>query len=546
MGRLAAVYVLFAAILAAAAGLAFYGYSYSSELATRDRMVILDTMRELAEEKRLGIESSIIETDRQVFDGVDLDDLVGWGERLRKGPRLPIEAVAILDERGTIIPDGFFMVARRPRRPGEQEGEPDPLPGAHREFLETRVIPELDLRGTDEQRRSLFRNYDGRSYLFSWARRGQGGRTVYVLVEADVNYVVAEVFRQFFEVDSKRIYQVVDERGVVRYGHEEGFAGVPEDEIIEQRFIDTMSTWRLRVAQRDRPPRAPSSRRIVDLVLIGTALAIIVAGFVFLVLAARRERRANELKSEFISNVSHELKTPLSIISMFGEMLSMGRTSSPEQAREYAEIIRRESSRLSRLIDNVLDFSKLERGAEVFEYGDGDIGDVVARACELTRHRLDRAGMTMSVDIDPELPAIRLDANAMTLASLNLLDNAIKYAAEGKKIEVSLRRRADRIVLEVRDFGPGIAPDEQHHIFDRFYRARAVRLRPIRGSGIGLALVKRIAEAHGGGVTVDSEPGQGACFRLWLPAKDASGRLAVGAELNRDPGSEHTAGGTLT
>jgi len=367
-----------------------------------------------------------------------------------------------------------------------------------------------------------------------------------VLVEADVNYVVAEVFRQFFEVGSKRIYQVVDERGEVRYGHEAGFAGVPDDEIIEERFRDTMSTWRLRVAQRDRPPRAPSSRRIIDLFLIGTALAIIVAGFVFLVLAARRERRANELKSEFISNVSHELKTPLSIISMFGELLSMGRTSSPDQAREYAEIIRRESSRLSRLIDNVLDFSKLERGAEVFEYGDADIGDVVARACELTGHRLDRAGMTMSVDIDPDLPPIRLDANAMTLATLNLLDNAIKYAADGKKIAVSLHQRGDRIVLEVRDFGPGIAAEEQHAVFDRFYRARAVRLRPIRGSGIGLALVKRIAEAHGGGVTVDSEPGQGACFRLWVPAKDVSGRLAVDAELNRDPGSEHTAGGTLT
>jgi two-component system phosphate regulon sensor histidine kinase PhoR len=154
--------------------------------------------------------------------------------------------------------------------------------------------------------------------------------------------------------------------------------------------------------------------------------------------------------------------------------------------------------------------------------------------------------MTMQVDIEPDLPLIKLDANAMTLATLNLLDNAIKYAADGKRLDVALRLREDRMELEVRDHGPGIEPDEQEAIFDRFYRARAVRLKPIRGSGIGLALVKRIAEAHGGGVTVDSAPGRGACFCLWLPARGISARTAVGAGLNREAETEQTAGGTVT
>src|SRR5690349_13588498 len=109
MGRLAAVYVLFAAILAAAAGLAFYGYSYSSEAATRDRLVLMDTLTDLADEKRLGIETIIAETDREVFDSVDLDDLIGWGERLRKDPP-PVEAIAVLDERGAIVPDGLKLI----------------------------------------------------------------------------------------------------------------------------------------------------------------------------------------------------------------------------------------------------------------------------------------------------------------------------------------------------------------------------------------------------------------------------------------------------
>ncbi|HTM20126.1 MAG TPA: HAMP domain-containing sensor histidine kinase [Kofleriaceae bacterium] len=532
MGRLAAVYVLFAAILAAAAGLAFYGYSYSAEYSNRQRAVTIDVLNNLAEEKRLGIETLITETDRKVFDSVDLDDLIAWGERLRK-ERPPVQAVAVLDERGAIVLDGLQLVAGRDV-------------AAYRAFLEKQVVPELDLRNTPANKRSsLFRNFGGRPYLFSWTKRYAGDRIYYVLIEDHYNYWVGEVFPQFFDVPSKQVYRVVDENGELVYGNQ-SFAGVPEDEIVEQRFRDTMSSWRLRAATRDRPAPAPLTRRIVDLVLIGMALAVIIAGFVFLVLAARRERRANELKSEFISNVSHELKTPLSIISMFGELLSMGRTSSPDQAREYAEIIRRESGRLSRLIDNVLDFAKLERGAEVFEFAQSDLGDVVARAAELTRHRLDRAGMTMTVDIEPDLPLIKLDANAMTLATLNLLDNAVKYAADGKQLEVALRLRGQRMELEVRDHGPGIELDEQEHIFDRFYRARAVRLKPIRGSGIGLALVKRIAEAHHGGVTVTSAPGRGACFLLWLPARDITARTTVGGGLNREAETEQTAGGTLT
>jgi two-component system phosphate regulon sensor histidine kinase PhoR len=125
--------------------------------------------------------------------------------------------------------------------------------------------------------------------------------------------------------------------------------------------------------------------------------------------------------------------------------------------------------------------------------------------------------MTLDAEIEPELPHVKLDANAFTLAVLNLIDNAIKYAADGKKVELRLRRRDDRIVLSVRDFGPGIAAEEREQIFERFYRAKSVRLKPIRGSGIGLALVRHIARAHGGDVTVADTDGQGSTFELWLP-----------------------------
>ncbi|MFN0250877.1 MAG: sensor histidine kinase, partial [Kofleriaceae bacterium] len=260
-------------------------------------------------------------------------------------------------------------------------------------------------------------------------------------------------------------------------------------------------------------------KRVVNSVLIGGAVTIILVGLGVLVFAIRRERRLSELKSEFISNVSHELKTPLSIISMFGEMLAEGRTKSPEQAHEYAEIIWRESVRLGRLIDNVLDFAKIERGMGVYEFAETDIGEVVGRAVELSQRRVLAADMTLETDIaSPEdLPPVQLDANAFTLAILNLIDNAVKYAAEGKKIKLTLARDGERILVSVKDWGPGIELVEQDRIFERFYRAKAIRLKPIRGSGIGLALVQHIARAHGGDAFVESRVGEGATFSMSIP-----------------------------
>jgi two-component system, OmpR family, phosphate regulon sensor histidine kinase PhoR len=328
------------------------------------------------------------------------------------------------------------------------------------------------------------------------------------------------VLPEFLPERGRHLYRVVDRSGDHVYGF--SFSGVLDEDVVELPFRDTLNQWRLLVAPRDASLLASraSRRATLDVVLISTALGVILAAFVVMLIAVQRERRLNELKSEFISNVSHELKTPLSIISMFGELLSMGRTRSPAQATEYAEIIRRESVRLSRLIDSVLDFAKIERGVDVYEFADDqDLRELVVRALDLSRHRLERAHIELDAQLADNLPLIRIDTNAMTVAVLNLVDNAIKYAADGKRIQVRLRRTQGGVELEVRDFGPGVPADEREAIFDRFYRSRTVRLKPIRGSGIGLALVKHIALAHDGEVGVGAgEAGKGAVFRLWIPA----------------------------
>jgi two-component system phosphate regulon sensor histidine kinase PhoR len=506
--RVLLVNALIFAVLAAAVALAYYGYSYTSEVSSNERE--LAVLQELADDKVLDIESRLESADNKLLTGAQIEPMSDLRE-LVKTTGVAATSVFVLDDRLRLVPDG--SVSTRLGKPGI----------AFRDKFLARILPELPLTEQPVGKRGhVYGTWDGRPYLFSFMKRVSGERTFYVVIEDDLIHLVNNVFPQFFSVSSsgKRLFQVRDEKGQLRYGAPFGdTAGEP---VQETRFVSTVDGWVLRVTQKDMTDPALAQKKLIDSLLIGGAVTVILVGLSFLGLAIRRERRLNELKSEFISNVSHELKTPLSIISMFGEMLAEGRTKSPEQAHEYAEIIWRESGRLGRLIDNVLDFAKIERGMGVYEFADADLGEVIDRAIELSARRVGAAAMTLTADIEPGLPVLRLDANAFTLAVLNLIDNAIKYAGDGKRIALGVRRAGERVSLTVRDWGPGIAPEEHERIFDRFYRARAIRLAPIRGSGIGLALVQHIARAHGGDAAVTSAPGQGSTFRLWLPISGTS------------------------
>lgn len=513
MRRIVLVNALIFAVLAAAVALAYYGYSYTSEASSRERELAL--MQDLAEEKVLNIESLIEDADTKLLREVQLEPMSDLSALIRP-TGAAVASVFVLDERLQLVPGGYAGdVSSRPAKEG----------AAFSDYFMTRILPELQLQKQPLGVRShLFLREKsqpgqppGRWYLFSFMRRMAGDRTFYVVIEDDPNHLVGRLFPQFFAVtNSPRLYQVLDEFGQLVFGAP--FAEMAGELVVTTRFQITVDGWVLRVTQRDiTDEKAIKRKRLVNSILIGGAMTVILAGLGFLAYAIRRERRLNELKSEFISNVSHELKTPLSIISMFGEMLAEGRTKSPEQAHEYAEIIWRESVRLGRLIDNVLDFAKMERGMGVYEFAEADAGEVVERAIELSGRRVQAAEMTLTSEIEGELPIVQLDANAFTLAVLNLIDNAIKYAADGKRIAVKLTREGDRLVLRVRDWGSGIDPEEHERIFERFYRSRAVRLKPIRGSGIGLALVQHIARAHGGEAVVESTPGQGSTFSISIP-----------------------------
>jgi signal transduction histidine kinase len=231
----------------------------------------------------------------------------------------------------------------------------------------------------------------------------------------------------------------------------------------------------------------------------------------------RRETEIAQLKADFVANVSHDLKTPLSIIRMFGETLEQGRVPAEGRRQEYYRVIVRESERLTRLIDNVLDFSRIEGGRRTYDIAPTPVEPLVRETLDAFAWPLEQHGFKLEISVAPDLPDVPMDADAVGQALANLVDNAIKYSAEERSIAVDARRSGDRLALSVSDHGVGIPAAEQARIFEKFYRVGRSDTQGRRGSGVGLALVRHVAEAHGGAVTVASAPGEGSRFTLWLP-----------------------------
>ncbi|HET6373126.1 MAG TPA: HAMP domain-containing sensor histidine kinase [Candidatus Polarisedimenticolia bacterium] len=245
---------------------------------------------------------------------------------------------------------------------------------------------------------------------------------------------------------------------------------------------------------------------------------VLLGGLVLALRTASREMRLSQMKGDFVSNVSHELRTPLASIRVFGEFLRLGRVTSPEKVREYGEYIESESRRLTGLVNNILDFSKIESGRKTYEYEPTDVTDLVGRTLRTFEVGLSHEGYRIALETPREpLPDVRIDAEAISQALTNLLDNAVKYSDGSKQIEVSLARQDDSIAISVKDHGIGISRDEQRKIFDRFHRVSTGLVHDVKGSGLGLSIVDHIAKAHHGRVTVVSEPGKGSTFTLVLP-----------------------------
>lgn len=284
-------------------------------------------------------------------------------------------------------------------------------------------------------------------------------------------------------------------------------------------FEENFPPWTVRIYQTapDAAQREFNLRRNIYISLVAVVIAALLFGGVLAIKSTAKELKLARLKSEFVSTVSHEFRTPLTSIRYLADLLQRGRVGKEDRKQQYCETITQESERLSRLIENILDFSKIEAGVKEYEFEEADMTEVCRDVVSRFQAQAASQEFTIKSEIPGELPQIHADREALSRALFNLLDNAVKYSGESRKI--SLRAWADEsnIFIEVEDEGAGIGKEEQQRVFEKFYRSETIHESSVKGSGIGLTIVDHIVKAHGGEVFLESALGKGTKVTLRLP-----------------------------
>jgi len=291
--------------------------------------------------------------------------------------------------------------------------------------------------------------------------------------------------------------------------------GSPE---VERAFQDVFSGLVLGIKLRGNTIANISAHLLRTHFLILGALSLLMsAGLILVYRNVARELALAKLKSEFVSNVSHELRTPLALIRLYAETLELGRISNTGKQQEYYEIIRKESERLTSLINNILDFSRIESGKKEYNFRETNVADLVRTTLESYRFEIEQNGFQFDQKIDNDVPPLWVDREAIARSLLNLVNNAVKYSSNDKYLGIRLYRHGSAVNLEVVDRGIGIPEKEHVKIFEKFYRVGDPLVHNTKGSGLGLSLVRHIVQAHGGEVAVESAPGKGSKFIITLP-----------------------------
>ena len=279
--------------------------------------------------------------------------------------------------------------------------------------------------------------------------------------------------------------------------------------------------YQVRVSATATAPVAFADRLVWIEVVFIALLALVLLGATFV--GARYILRQIELvsaKTSFVSNVTHELKTPVAVIKLAVETLELGRVRTEAEREKYLRTITRESDRLAQLVDNILDFSRLEAGQRSIQRAPVDMRDVVNAAMDGFRLRLEDAGFHYEVELPDKVPPVLGDGRALQHCLLNLLDNAVKYSRERKEVRVAVAARDGHVALSVADRGIGIPPEERGRIFEKFARVETGLVHDVKGTGLGLSLVDMLVRAHHGRVEVASTPGEGSTFTILLPVWD--------------------------
>ncbi len=506
-----AIFILFPVILAAIVILGKLNFEAAQTFGRWGERSIVESTFLLAKEKVSRVENEIIKLDNAFMQIIDPTTPNSACEKWVNGIQSNlVKAAIIYTEEDEIIQ--FF----------HHQLEPEDVQSTFR-FLTDEIIPNTNWYDSLGQDKHYHWSVKRKDYLITTLSVEFEGHIYTSLLLYNTDEILGTLFPAAIEdVGSDRIINVANAQGERIFGEDLEETG---DFNVALRFPTTLYKWKLQLAPVSAAlySEKAQSAEITKRALVPGAFGIIVLGIVILATVWVRERRLNKLKSEFISNTSHELKTPLALIRMFSELLAMKQVKEPEKIAHYHEIILKETERLTALIDNVLDFSRIERGKNEYHFELLNPRDTISAAIDIYRHRVEAIGATLTFNCSDDIPTIRADQDALILVLLNLIDNAIKYATGTDVIGVEMFTRGKYLFLDVYDRGKGIPATHLKRIFERFYRYRDAddASSRQRGSGIGLSLVKHIARAHGGYATVTSAPGVETRFSIRFPISEA-------------------------
>jgi two-component system, OmpR family, phosphate regulon sensor histidine kinase PhoR len=495
--------VIFAAlgsIVVLTVALSYFSYHYTVGRENVAETSLVQSNQKLAKHYVDRIEQEIVENDLVLSQMVDVNDPAKWPSMVEtiKESDLNVDQVYFFR------PDSNY-----PRYP----------PGASHPSFD---IKELDIdRMVLDQPHHLHKERRNNYFFATFVlKENRKGSRILICYQMNFNKIIALLDKNLHDLQDRYYVSIVDYENNGVYLQP---ISRSSKFFLETRFPNALYKWILQMVPRNYAEleQGVRNQRRLNLIFIIVSMSFIFISLAIIYVAWQRDRQLRQLKEDFISNVSHELKTPLSLISMFSEILAMGRVNDEDKRLDYYRIIHNESDRMSRLIMNLLDFANLGRGIDPRHFEKTNIAQLAAKALEAYRYAIQKDGFQVNLETQSDIPDSFADPNAITMAFFNLLDNSVKYSGNQRQIDVKVGRGNGFVDLTVIDKGIGIPASEQQKIFEKFYRGSEPAIRRIRGSGIGLAITKHVAEMHGGKVWVESEPGKGSTFTLRIPILNA-------------------------
>ena len=392
--------------------------------------------------------------------------------------------------------------------------------------IKNEIIPELRRRFVQPESYTQFpfylsKNINDKNFLILAVRipEKSGKNSLGILgINIKNDYLAEDLLTKIIEeiqLSENTNITISDLSGRILYGEKN-----PSTEIltVTEYFEDNIPPWRIELL-RSEGLGIVDIRKSFYFWTILTLILILTFGAFLIVRTVSHEMEVLKIKSDFVSSVSHELKTPLTSIKALTERLLAGKVKNPVKMKQYFSVISQDTDKLTRLVKNVLDFSKIEEGQKEYDLQETDVAHWLVQTIEDFRKDHFQPEIKIHIEIAKDIPPLPLDRDALAQAIINLLDNALKFSSEKKEVEVHVKSDEEAVIIEFKDRGIGIPQDEVGKIFDKFYQGRNAFRQSVKGTGLGLTLVKHAVEAHGGSVSVESKMGQGSMFSLNIPIK---------------------------